>query len=71
MGLTKLSGSSADEAAQENNYKDIEDMKHKLQCGKGEYNTFVNSETGEIVLKPINESSGSVVYTEMYTKLRY
>jgi hypothetical protein len=69
--LRHLSPSGSNQAARENDFKDEHDFKIFHQCGKSEYDMWVNLDSGEIILVPIDSSNKYNVETGLKTTARY
>lgn len=67
--LQKVSRSEADKIAQQNGYRDAEQMKQDYS-GKsgGQFNLSLDKSTGQVVLTPVNAGSGPNIPTGVFRK---
>lgn len=56
--LQQLSTSDVRKVADELGYGSIEDLKHSAGAGKGQYNTNVDPNNGELVFTPVQRGNG-------------
>ncbi|MBS0184283.1 MAG: RHS repeat protein [Nitrospira sp.] len=66
--LQKLPASEANKVAQQNGYKNAEDMKAAFTDPKsgGQFNLSVDKSSGQVVLTPVNAGSGSNIPTGLF-----
>ncbi|KAF4516232.1 hypothetical protein B566_EDAN000472 [Ephemera danica] len=68
--LQKTSSREADRIAQQNGYKNAEDMKaaYTDRGSGGQYNLSVDKSTGQVILTPVNRGGGPIIPTGVIRK---